>query len=37
VVVFYEGRIAGRFDRADFDRERVGLAMAGGSAETEVA
>jgi simple sugar transport system ATP-binding protein len=37
VVVFYEGRIAGRFSRGDFDREQVGLAMAGGNAGTEPA
>jgi ABC-type uncharacterized transport system ATPase subunit len=29
LVVMYEGEIVGRFDRADFDVERLGLLMAG--------
>jgi ABC-type uncharacterized transport system ATPase subunit len=37
LVVLYEGRIAGRFDRSSFDRERVGLAMGGGSPERAAA
>jgi simple sugar transport system ATP-binding protein len=37
LVVLYEGRIAGRFERDEFDRERVGLVMGGGSVERAVA
>ncbi|HEX5367638.1 MAG TPA: ABC transporter ATP-binding protein [Acidimicrobiales bacterium] len=33
VVVLYRGRVAGVVDRADADRELVGLLMAGGTAE----
>lgn len=29
IAVMYEGRIMGVFDRADFDRERIGLLMGG--------
>jgi simple sugar transport system ATP-binding protein len=31
VLVLYDGRVAGAFDRADVDRGRVGALMAGGS------
>jgi simple sugar transport system ATP-binding protein len=37
LVVFFEGRIAGRFDRDDFDRERVGLVMGGGNLQPDAA
>ncbi len=36
IAVMYEGRIMGLFDRARFDRERIGLLM-GGQTEAEVA
>jgi simple sugar transport system ATP-binding protein len=32
IGVMYRGKLAGEFDRADTDRERLGLVMAGGSA-----
>jgi simple sugar transport system ATP-binding protein len=32
IVVLYEGQVAGTLDRAQFDRERIGLLMGGGGA-----
>jgi ABC-type uncharacterized transport system ATPase subunit len=37
VVVFYEGRIAGRFNGDELDRERIGLVMGGAALEVEAA
>jgi simple sugar transport system ATP-binding protein len=34
IAVMYEGRIMGVFDRAEFDRERIGLLMGGRSEES---
>jgi simple sugar transport system ATP-binding protein len=37
VVVFYEGRIAGRFGPDELDRERIGLVMGGAGVEAAAA
>jgi simple sugar transport system ATP-binding protein len=36
VVVMYQGRIVGRFDRADVDVELLGLLMTGATSEPEM-